>query len=141
MNKISLPEQVYIVFFLFFLQLLLSYSASFTESSIVLDDISFENCGEEDIPEASDRLSCDFEKDTCSWYHDYTGSLLWERTRGMFGEISGNGEDHFECSQEYTKRGEQLKLYCICVTQGQIRHAASFLSGLQECIYGGPELT
>lgn len=59
----------------------------------MLDDIIFENCAEEDVPAGSDQLSCDFEKDTCSWYHDYTASLLWERTNGGFnGKPTGKGE-------------------------------------------------
>ncbi|KAK2822608.1 hypothetical protein Q5P01_022673 [Channa striata] len=59
---------------------------------IMLDDVRFENCGEEDVPAGSNQLSCDFEKDTCSWYHDYTSSLLWERINGKFNEEpKGNG--------------------------------------------------
>uniref|UniRef100_A0AAQ5YK66 MAM domain-containing protein n=1 Tax=Amphiprion ocellaris TaxID=80972 RepID=A0AAQ5YK66_AMPOC len=58
---------------------------------VMLDDIMFENCGEEDIPAGSDHLSCDFEKDTCSWYHDYTASLLWKMTDGKYEELPGNG--------------------------------------------------
>uniref|UniRef100_A0A3Q2NV61 MAM and LDL-receptor class A domain-containing protein 1-like n=1 Tax=Fundulus heteroclitus TaxID=8078 RepID=A0A3Q2NV61_FUNHE len=57
----------------------------------MLDDISFDNCAEGDIPEGSDHLSCDFETDTCSWYHDYTASLLWKRTNGVFTDLNGNG--------------------------------------------------
>uniref|UniRef100_A0A3P8UAG2 MAM domain-containing protein n=1 Tax=Amphiprion percula TaxID=161767 RepID=A0A3P8UAG2_AMPPE len=57
----------------------------------MLDDIMFENCGEEDIPAGSDHLSCDFEKDTCSWYHDYTATLLWKMTDGKYEELPGNG--------------------------------------------------
>lgn len=59
----------------------------------MLDDISFENCGEGDVPAGSDQLSCDFEKDTCSWYHDYTASLLWKRSNGKFSDgPDRNGE-------------------------------------------------
>lgn len=43
-----------------------------------MDDISFEYCAEGDDPEGSDQLSCDFEKDICSWYHDYAVGNLWE---------------------------------------------------------------
>lgn len=50
----------------------------------MLDDIRFENCGEGDVPAESDRLSCDFEKDACSWYHDYTANLLWKRSNREF---------------------------------------------------------
>uniref|UniRef100_A0A3B4UGA7 MAM domain-containing protein n=1 Tax=Seriola dumerili TaxID=41447 RepID=A0A3B4UGA7_SERDU len=58
----------------------------------MLDDISFDNCGEGDVPAGSDQLSCDFENDTCSWYHDYTASLLWERTSGKYnGSPAGKG--------------------------------------------------
>ncbi|XP_072296914.1 MAM and LDL-receptor class A domain-containing protein 2 [Eucyclogobius newberryi] len=55
-------------------------------SDIKLDDISFNNCAEDDKPPASDQLSCDFEKDACSWYHDYTASFLWVRSKYEFGE-------------------------------------------------------
>lgn len=58
----------------------------------MLDDISFENCAEGDVPPGSELRSCDFENDTCSWYHDYTTSLLWKRTNGKFNEgTAGNG--------------------------------------------------
>ncbi|XP_034558606.1 MAM and LDL-receptor class A domain-containing protein 2 [Notolabrus celidotus] len=69
------------------------FSASiFAVKDVMLDDISFENCLEGDVPAGSDKLSCDFEKDTCSWYHDYTASLLWERSEGGFFEgPAGNG--------------------------------------------------
>ncbi|XP_071348966.1 MAM and LDL-receptor class A domain-containing protein 2 isoform X2 [Trachinotus anak] len=53
---------------------------------VMLDDISFDSCGEGDVPAGSDQLSCDFEKDTCSWYPDYTASLLWDRTDGRYDE-------------------------------------------------------
>ncbi|XP_063741755.1 MAM and LDL-receptor class A domain-containing protein 1-like [Eleginops maclovinus] len=42
---------------------------------VMMDDIMFENCAEGDVPAGSDQLSCDFEEDTCSWYHDHTASL------------------------------------------------------------------
>uniref|UniRef100_A0A665X458 MAM domain-containing protein n=1 Tax=Echeneis naucrates TaxID=173247 RepID=A0A665X458_ECHNA len=48
----------------------------------MLDDISFDSCGEGDVPAGADQLSCDFEKDTCSWYNDYTASILWKVTDG-----------------------------------------------------------
>lgn len=70
---------------LLFLQLQLSFSPPFLASKdVMLDDINFENCAEGDVPAGSDQLTCDFEKDTCSWYHDYTASLLWTRTNGGF---------------------------------------------------------
>ncbi|KAM3603666.1 uncharacterized protein V6R79_000320 [Siganus canaliculatus] len=53
---------------------------------VMVDDISFDYCAEGDIPPGSDQLSCDFENDTCSWYSDYTASLLWKRTKGGFNE-------------------------------------------------------
>uniref|UniRef100_A0A3Q3KDZ0 MAM domain-containing protein n=1 Tax=Monopterus albus TaxID=43700 RepID=A0A3Q3KDZ0_MONAL len=60
----------------------------------MLDDISFENCAEGDVPIGSDQLSCDFEKDTCSWYHDYTASILWERSNGKFNKEPTRNGDH-----------------------------------------------
>lgn len=75
-------------------QLQFFFSPGFLDSmDVMLDDISFESCGEEDIPDGLDRLSCDFEKDTCSWYHDYTASLKWKRTNGRYEDITGNGEN------------------------------------------------
>ncbi|XP_038573588.1 MAM and LDL-receptor class A domain-containing protein 1 [Micropterus salmoides] len=63
-----------------------------SEADVMLDDISFDNCGEGDVPAGSDQLSCDFQKDTCSWYHDYTASLLWKRSNGKYNEgPTGNG--------------------------------------------------
>ncbi|XP_031148872.2 MAM and LDL-receptor class A domain-containing protein 1-like [Sander lucioperca] len=56
------------------------------DRDVMLDDISFENCVEGDVPAGSDQLSCDFEKDTCSWYPDYTASLLWERINKELSE-------------------------------------------------------
>ncbi|XP_026169194.1 MAM and LDL-receptor class A domain-containing protein 2 [Mastacembelus armatus] len=68
-------------------KLLFSFSPSFmARSDVMLDDISFENCREGDIPAGSDQLSCDFEKDTCSWYHDYSAHLLWKRSKEKFNE-------------------------------------------------------
>lgn len=61
----------------------------------MLDDISFENCGEGEVPAGSDQLSCDFEENTCSWYHDYTASLMWKRSNGNLEGPAGNGEVFF----------------------------------------------
>uniref|UniRef100_A0A8C7ZAE1 MAM domain-containing protein n=1 Tax=Oryzias sinensis TaxID=183150 RepID=A0A8C7ZAE1_9TELE len=70
-----------------------SYNPSFMDTKeVMLDDITFENCGQEDIPGGSERLTCDFEQDTCSWYHDYSSSLLWDRNNGRFEDVSGNGK-------------------------------------------------
>ncbi|CAL8279708.1 unnamed protein product [Lota lota] len=60
---------------------------------VMLDDIAFKHCGEWDVPVGSDQLTCDFEKDTCSWYADNFKGLLWKRSRGYFGE-DGPGYDH-----------------------------------------------
>ncbi|TKS79616.1 LDL-receptor class A domain-containing protein 2 Skeletal organic matrix MAM and [Collichthys lucidus] len=69
-----------------------SYRRSFLDTKdIMLDDISFDYCGDGEVPAGSDQLSCDFEKDTCSWYHDYTASLLWERSDGKYYGPTGNG--------------------------------------------------
>ncbi|XP_069366962.1 MAM and LDL-receptor class A domain-containing protein 2 [Paralichthys olivaceus] len=63
-------------------KLLFSFQPSFFGPfDVMLDDISFENCGEDHVPTGSDQLSCDFENDTCSWYHDKTASISWERTK------------------------------------------------------------
>ena len=59
----------------------------------MLDDITLKHCGEWDVPDGSDQLKCDFEKDTCSWYADNTKGLLWKRSPGNFGEL-GPGYDH-----------------------------------------------
>lgn len=72
-----------------FLQLQLSFSPPFSRKPVVvLDDIQFENCADEDVPAGSDQLSCDFKTDTCSWYHDYTAGLLWERSNDKLNEKS-----------------------------------------------------
>ncbi|CAL8320128.1 unnamed protein product, partial [Arctogadus glacialis] len=57
---------------------------------VMLDDITLRHCGEWDVPAGSDQLTCDFEKDTCSWYADNTKCLLWKRN-GQYGEP---GYDH-----------------------------------------------
>ncbi|XP_061588557.1 MAM and LDL-receptor class A domain-containing protein 2 [Cololabis saira] len=73
-------------------KLQLSYEPSYSEKSdIMLDDVSFVNCREEDIPDGSDHLSCDFENDICSWYNDYTQSLLWKRNKDSYEDLNGNG--------------------------------------------------
>ncbi|XP_077378927.1 MAM and LDL-receptor class A domain-containing protein 1 isoform X1 [Festucalex cinctus] len=60
-------------------------------TDVMLDDVSFDKCAEGDIPDVSQQLSCHFEKDTCSWYHEYRASILWQRVRGGFGYPEGNG--------------------------------------------------
>lgn len=55
----------------------------------MLDDIKFENCADGDVPEGSDQLSCSFDKDICSWYPDYTASILWKRDENG---LDGKGE-------------------------------------------------
>ncbi|TNM98369.1 hypothetical protein fugu_014615 [Takifugu bimaculatus] len=68
-------------------RLQLSYSPPFAGKPVVmLDDIQFENCADKDVPAGSDQLSCDFKNDTCSWYHDYTAGLLWERSNDKLNE-------------------------------------------------------
>lgn len=52
----------------------------------MLDDINFENCADGDVLEGSDQLSCGFENDTCSWYADYTASILWKREKNGLGK-------------------------------------------------------
>nr|XP_046265191.1 MAM and LDL-receptor class A domain-containing protein 1 isoform X2 [Scatophagus argus] len=76
-------------------KLQLSFSPSFmSERDFMLDDITFENCAEGDVPAGSDQLSCDFEKDSCSWYNDYTASLLWKRSNGGTDE-SPTGDGYY----------------------------------------------
>ncbi|KAM8838449.1 MAM and LDL-receptor class A domain-containing protein 2 isoform 2-T2 [Synchiropus picturatus] len=73
-------------------QLRFSYERPFSGSwDVMLDDISFEFCGDEDVPAGSDQLSCDFEQNTCSWYRDLSSSFQWERSRGTYDGPEGNG--------------------------------------------------
>lgn len=62
------------------LQLEFSYeSPFFAEGLILLDDVGFDYCAEEDVPVDSDQLSCDFNQmTTCSWYHDFSASTVWK---------------------------------------------------------------
>lgn len=78
---------------LLFLQLQLSFRPGFSETKdVMVDDIRFEYCDGGDLPVGSDQLSCDFENDTCAWYHDYTASLLWKRDNGrLSGKPSEKG--------------------------------------------------
>ncbi|XP_047444387.1 MAM and LDL-receptor class A domain-containing protein 2 isoform X2 [Mugil cephalus] len=71
-------------------KLLFTFNPPFmVNKDVMLDDINFEYCAENDVPAGSENLSCDFEMDTCSWYRDYTTSLLWKRTKGSFKDLSG----------------------------------------------------
>lgn len=73
-------------------KLQLSVKAPFlTKYDVMLDDIAFKHCREADVPAGFDQLTCDFEKDTCSWYHDNTKGLLWKRIQGFW---DGPGNDH-----------------------------------------------
>ncbi|XP_034411292.1 MAM and LDL-receptor class A domain-containing protein 2 [Cyclopterus lumpus] len=66
-----------------------SFSPQYLEANdVMLDDVRFDHCREGDFPVGSDQLSCDFEKDTCSWYDDYTASLLWKTSNEIFSEDS-----------------------------------------------------
>ena len=70
-----------------------AFDRPFSEpKDVMLDDISFEYCAEGDVPAGSDQLSCNFEKNTCSWYHDYSASLLWDRSRDYVEGPAGKGE-------------------------------------------------
>lgn len=76
-----------------FVQLLFSFKPTIMEKlDVMLDDIAFEYCKEGEVPPGSDNLSCDFEKDTCAWYHDYTASLLWKRSKNTHVGPAGNSE-------------------------------------------------
>lgn len=74
------------------LQLELSFQRQLADKvTTVLDDIEFEHCAAGDVPEDSNQLSCNFDhENTCSWYNDYTASMLWETERDSNGEF-----DHF----------------------------------------------
>lgn len=82
-----------------FLQLRFSFSPAFSvDSDVMLDDVSFDYCRDGDFPTGSNQLSCDFEKDTCSWNHDYTASLLWKRSKMSFNEVpTAEGECLADC--------------------------------------------
>ncbi|XP_028297170.1 MAM and LDL-receptor class A domain-containing protein 2 isoform X2 [Gouania willdenowi] len=72
-------------------KLRISFSPSLMETvDAFLDDVIFENCADGDVPAGSDRLSCDFETDTCSWYHDYRTDLLWRRTTKELNDMGKN---------------------------------------------------
>lgn len=88
------------------LQLQLSLAPSLLSTPVVvLDDIQFENCADKDVPAGSDQLSCDFKIDTCSWYHDYTADLLWEKQK-----VALHDKSEFPC----------LSLSCHCLLQFNI---------------------
>lgn len=90
------------------LQLQLSFIPPFSGTPVfMLDDIQFENCADKDVPAGSDQLSCDFENDMCSWYHDYTADLLWEKQKAALMDKS-----EFPC----------LSLSCHCLLQFNIMH-------------------
>ncbi|XP_053293903.1 apical endosomal glycoprotein [Pleuronectes platessa] len=73
-------------------KLLFSFKASIIgPNEIMLDDVRFENCGEADVPTGSDQLSCDFENDSCSWYHDKTASISWERKNKFWLDLNREG--------------------------------------------------
>ncbi|XP_056333186.1 MAM and LDL-receptor class A domain-containing protein 1 isoform X2 [Danio aesculapii] len=61
---------------------------------IMLDDISLTDCAEGDVPADSDQLSCDFEKDTCSWYHDLSTEITWRREDGQKPSFGYDGPTH-----------------------------------------------
>ncbi|XP_077580663.1 MAM and LDL-receptor class A domain-containing protein 2 [Stigmatopora nigra] len=67
------------------------YFSCFDSTNAMLDDVKFENCAEGEIPIGSEQLSCTFEEDTCSWYHDYNATILWKRVKGGFQHPQGNG--------------------------------------------------
>ncbi|KAJ8011341.1 hypothetical protein DPEC_G00057130 [Dallia pectoralis] len=62
----------------------------FGAKDVMLDDISFETCWEEEIPAGSQNLTCDFEQDTCAWFPNQTTSHLWKRSKGK-DHTTGSG--------------------------------------------------
>jgi len=85
---------------------------------VMLDDITFKYCREGDVPAGSNQLTCDFEKDTCSWYHNSTTGLLWSRNQGSYGDNSP-GYDHTigkgERSTVSLVSGILSVCMCVCV--------------------------
>ncbi len=66
----------------------------FGNQDVMLDDITLTECAEGDIPAGSDQLSCDFEKDACSWYHDQSADLKWKREHGLNPSFGYEGPTH-----------------------------------------------
>ncbi|KAG9273992.1 MAM and LDL-receptor class A domain-containing protein 2-like [Astyanax mexicanus] len=73
------------------------------EQDVMLDDIKLTGCAEGDVPAGSELLSCDFEKDVCGWYPDYSTSLTWQRANGRKPSYDnqGPGYDHTTGSGYY----------------------------------------
>ncbi|TRY97687.1 hypothetical protein DNTS_035487, partial [Danionella cerebrum] len=64
------------------------------QQDIMLDDIILKDCAEGDIPADSDRLSCDFEEDACSWFHDQSAEITWKRENGQRPSFGYQGPSH-----------------------------------------------
>ncbi|KAL1280451.1 hypothetical protein QQF64_015051 [Cirrhinus molitorella] len=86
---------------------------------IMLDDITLTDCAEGDIPAGSDQLSCDFEKDMCSWYHDQLAELQWKREDAQNPPFDYQGPTHdhttgsgyfMYITQRYSKPPETARL-------------------------------
>ncbi|XP_050961124.1 MAM and LDL-receptor class A domain-containing protein 2 isoform X2 [Labeo rohita] len=61
---------------------------------VMLDDITLTDCAKGDIPAGSDQLSCDFEKDVCSWYNDQSAELQWKRESAQNPSFDYQGPTH-----------------------------------------------
>ncbi|XP_053484115.1 MAM and LDL-receptor class A domain-containing protein 2 isoform X3 [Ictalurus furcatus] len=98
---------------------------------IMMDDITLMDCAEGDIPAGSEKLSCDFERDTCGWYLDQSANLTWERTKGQNPfDNQGPGHDQTTGSGYYmfvaTKRDSKLSQTARLISYPQRSKCVSF---------------
>lgn len=98
---------------------------------IMMDDITLMDCAEGDIPAGSEKLSCDFERDTCGWYLDQSANLTWERTKGQNPfDNQGPGHDQTTGSGYYmfvaTKRDSKPSQTARLISYPQRSKCVSF---------------
>ncbi|NXA09351.1 AEGP protein, partial [Sapayoa aenigma] len=60
-----------------------------SSASIGVDNVTFEQCSLHVVSPAAAELSCNFERDMCSWYQDQSSDFKWIRSMGQ-----GQGSDH-----------------------------------------------